>query len=178
MTCSPPLSFGLSVLALSASINFSLAQQADGCPFGSKPKRVVGTETQCVCDQEAGFVFYNARCQDRASVRDQLYVRTVSIGRSIQSTVEAINAEKNTRYLQLIRDQIPNMAGTAIALAVTKDAKALLPVMGALSLELLKVSDDMKDCSASENLRTNCNNLKNFQKMLEQTSSELEKVSK
>jgi hypothetical protein len=120
-----------------------------------------------------GFVTFRKRCQHKVAVEDELIQRKLAILQGIKGTTEAINAERRTRYLQLIRDQVPLLAGTAIALALSKDVKALLPETAVLLLELEKAELDLRGCSASESLRANCDNLKNFHGMLRENYDEL-----
>ena len=122
-----------------------------------------------------GFVSFRKRCQHKVAVEDELLQRKLAILEGIKGAVEAINAERRTRYLQLIDDQDPLLAAMVVSIA-SKDVKSLLAETAGLLLVLGKAERDVRGCSASENLRANCENLKNFHKMLRENYDELVKV--
>ncbi len=138
--------------------------------------------TNAACKQcPDGFVVFRKRCQHKVAVEDELIQRKLRILKSIESTTAAIDAERRARHLQLISDQLPSLvAVVASSLSGSNRAKLVLAISETprLLLELEKVWLDLRGCSATESLRVNCENLKNFHKMLRENYDELVGVAR
>jgi hypothetical protein len=106
------------------------------------------------------------------AVEDELIQRKLAILKGMKGAIDAINAERRTKYLLVIEDLDPVLAAMAMSLAA-KDVNSILAESVAISVALTKAESDIRGCSASENLRANCENLKNFHRMLRENYDEL-----
>jgi hypothetical protein len=122
------------------------------------------------CPQD--FVTFRNRCQHKVAVEDELIQRKLAILKGMKGAIDAINAERRTKYLLVIEDLDPVLAAMAMSLAA-KDVNSILAESVAISVALTKAESDIRGCSASENLRANCENLKNFHRMLRENYDEL-----
>lgn len=149
----------------------------DRCPAHSH--QVFKSDNTLYCKCDTPFVNYGGGCMLRATAKDRLGERIYWALKGIKYTSEAIEAERSTLMYATFRKHLGKIAVEAGSLYLTKSSV----VGAALAKESLNLSNDVgatlglsNACSATPELRVDCDNLRNFQKILHQSGTELQKI--
>jgi hypothetical protein len=164
------LAFVLAVTA-AMSIGSLSGARADGCPANAHPAYESGGVVHCKCD--TGFAAYHGICTDKETVRTQLEIRMRSTEMAIEAVKQTISAERwNVRY-KVFSDDFEEVLRAAATARLARDPRMLLPMALKLSVHLGKT---LTDCEGNADLKTACDNLRNFKSVLDDTTAQLQKL--
>jgi hypothetical protein len=163
--------------SLAAERNGSSLTDEDRCPLLSHPTFKEGDVVHCKCND--GLVASGGRCENKAAVEDRLQMRITAAVKGVKSTTDAIESERSALLYTTLGKHLKTIGIGAGALYLTKQ-----PIVGAmLATEALSLSHDLGAalgewgaCTATPDLKVDCDNLNNFHRILEESATELLKV--
>lgn len=124
----------------------------------------------------APLIQFGGKCENKTAVEDRLNVRIWHALQATRSTMEAIKADRNAAIWSKIRDHFTTTE-VAIGSALLKRNPAVLaPEALSIAADLSKLLTDWGTCSATPSLEVECNNLRNFKRILHETAGELHRV--
>ena len=170
------LAFSIGLWASVMHAGPSLADE-DKCPAFSHPTLREGDVVHCKCND--GLIAAGGRCQNKAAVEDRLQLRIIAAAKGIKSTTDAIDSERSALLYTTLRQHLKAISVAAGVLYLTKQ-----PIVGAaLATEALSLAHDLGAalgewgaCTATPDLKVDCDNLNNFHRILEESATELLKV--
>ena len=147
------------------------AAAEQGCPAYSHAVYEANNVVHCKCNEP--LISYKGRCQNKAAIEDQLQLRIVNALHVIKSTKEALEAERSTLLYGAARDHFNKITISIGAALLMREPKLL-------ALETMNIAADLGDllgkwgeCESAPELRANCANLHNFERILHETANEL-----
>ena len=157
----------------------SLPVHADTkCPENSTPqpeeKRQVGDKVIIPCRCNSGFVPDGNWCHPKTEI-DRLMVRAEAALAGAKHSAEALEVEANFARLDYLRSRAGALA-MVIGAAMQKRPDAVWRAVLGLSVDVSMFLDDERNCRGSEAIRTNCENLRNFNRILEETRAAIDKL--
>lgn len=161
------------LLLLAASLAASAAM-ADGCPVNSEPYKQVtqGDVVTVRCRCVEGYASWRGECRVVEEVRTRLEERLANAQAGGRAALYAWGEQARGAMLTKVRSaqiSVEKLAGL--------HGKALALQTGDVELRLMELLTGMEDCEFdSADLRTSCQNVKTFQRIVVETHSQLDKL--
>jgi hypothetical protein len=146
----------------------------NGCLVNSHPAYESGNVVHCKCNDQ--FTSYNGRCQYRAAVEDELQQKLLHTLTAIKYTTDAIDSERSALIYTEIRKHFQQIGVSAGLAVLTKNPVVLAPEALALSNDLGSALGEWNTCTATPDLKVECDNLHKFQRILNDAADELIKL--
>ncbi|MDQ2925476.1 MAG: hypothetical protein M3R43_07975 [Acidobacteriota bacterium] len=153
------------------------AADAEQCPAYSHAVRDSADTLYCKCNEP--LINYKGKCQYQAAIEDRLQQRILAALKGIKGTTDAIKAERSALLYTAVGkhlQEIGNVAGVLylsrkpiVGLVLAKEAMSL-------AFDLGSTLGEWGSCNATGDLRADCDNLHNFQRILDESATELMKI--
>lgn len=165
------LAFGL-IIAFPPIVSSTAAE--NHCPDNSHPAYQAGNVVHCECDNQ--FTAYNGRCQYRVAVEDELQQKIRTTLTAVKYQTDAINSDGSALIYTQVRKHFQQIGVSAGLALLTENPVMLAPEALALSNDLGSALGEWNTCTATPDLKVECDNLHNFQRILNDTADELIKL--
>lgn len=166
------------VLTVAGFLYLSSPVAAQGCPANSEPyKEERSGETTIIrCRCVAGYVTYHQTCRPKPDVEALLIARAQDASKGAKHTAESIRYEAAALGLAKLHDQALSVMSSAGVAYLAKSPSAAIPAVAQAIFDISTVLFDVGGCSANDAIRTGCDNLRNFQKILTETEADLKRL--
>lgn len=166
------------VLAVVGLLSLSGPVMAQGCPANSEPyKEERSGETTIVrCRCVAGYVTYHQACRAKPEVEALLMERARQASEGAKHTAESIKYEAAALGLAKLHDHALLIITSTGAAIVARSPNLALSTLAAAIIDIDTILIDVASCSANDAVRTGCDNLRNFRKILAETEADLKRV--
>jgi hypothetical protein len=121
-------------------------------------------------------VNFRGECRLKIAVEDDLNQRILHTLRAIKSTTDSINAQRSALLYTKLKENVAAVGVSAGIVAVSGNPALVAPEALRLAGELMVVLNEWGDCTANQDLRSSCENLRNFQRILHESATDLVKV--
>lgn len=150
----------------------------DGCPENSEAyKEERAGETVIVrCRCIAGYATFHQKCRAKPEIEAQLMERARHAAEGAKHTAEAIRSEAAVLGLTKLHDHAFLIITSAGASILARSPKLALSTLVAVLADIDTVLIDVASCSANDAVRTGCDNLRNFRKILAETETDLKRI--
>jgi hypothetical protein len=148
------------------------------CPMPNSEfdhEEIRGKVRTVICRCKKGYHNYKQECRYISEVREELLAKGAAAARGARHSADAILAEAAALGL----DRLKSRAGAlvvAIGAAWAGQGKATIAFLLALEVDLAVFLSEVGNCSASEEVRINCANMGNFQRIIRENNVELKRL--
>ena len=169
----------LAVFLLATLPSPPLHAQAGCPPFSEAFGEVIEGTTKVVrCRCIKWMTNYNGNCRPLPEVEQRLLDRARDAAAGAKSSAESALFELGILGGQRLQSHAGPIIGTAAVVIASRSAKAGHAAVLALLADVAVFLANSGGCEANENTRIACGNMRNFNRILEETKVELEKVLK
>ena len=146
------------------------------CPANSHAVSETANEVLCKCNDP--LIDYNGKCQYREAIEDRLQQRILASLKGIKAASDAISSERSGLVYGAIRKHFAAISVSAGMAILSKNPMVMAPEALSLSNDLGSLLGEWKACTSTPDLKTSCDNLHNFQRILHETATQLIAVQK
>jgi len=148
-----------------------------GCPPNSEPHQEFrqGNTITVRCRCIRGYTEFHQQCRAKPEVEAALRERALHAAEGARHAATTINYEAGRLSLLALKDKSGDIITAAVALAA-RQPKFAAGTLAALPASIFALVSDVRGCTASEDIRIACDNLRIFQKILAETETDLRKL--